>query len=104
MRKNIQKNIDYHVSMRDHHQEEAAARAAEEPPHDPDTPRSRSRQPQPAQSGDAKMAAMHDDVAKQLAAVLAADLPMSGIDHAMAQPKRPMRGHGQPTPSAGTLH
>jgi hypothetical protein len=50
------------------------------------------------------MAAMHDDVAKQLAAVLAADLPMSGIDHAMAQPKRPMRGHGQPTPSAGTLH
>jgi hypothetical protein len=100
MRAKIERNIEYHTAMRDYHKEEAEKRA--EPPKGEAPPR--SRQPQPVQSSDAKLAEMHGDVVKQLRDVLDAAPIMSAIDRAMAQPQRPLRNLGRPTPTAGTLH
>jgi len=106
-RAKLLRNIDFHIAMAEHYkkqaEDEAKAPAPAAEPHDERQRGSRAAPPKPPESAAQKLAQMHDEVVKQLQAVVAAAPEIPAIDLARMTP-HPLRNQSSDIlPSAGQL-
>jgi len=85
MRARLARNIDYHAAMAEHHRAEDKKEKEAHP-----TPPQGRGAPKPPESANERLAAMHDDVVKQLVDLLNADPAINAVEEAQ-RATRPLR-------------